>query len=201
MGSRMGKLLEEYLVMFTKILRDFKSQGVIKSYGLIGGIAVGAIAVPRATKNVDFLVSAKNPIKFYNHFKKLSSKKGCSTEFKKPEGNIFPYYAILCSSREKDRKPRIADVLISTMKWQDEISKYTINVDFAGHSIPVVNTEGLIILKLKSGSPADLLDVENLLGAVDLNKIDRKRLVNWAKRAGVDRLLNKMLKSSNKKRR
>lgn len=188
----MEKSLEEYLLWVTNILSQLRSKGLMDSYALIGGLAVGAISVPRATKDVDFLVSTENPEKFFTELKKIFDQEDYLLEFKKPEKNIFPYYAVICYERET--KARIADILISTLKWQEEISQDTVSIDFTGQSIPVVNTEGLIISKLKSGGAQDLIDVENILRVVDVAKLSKQKLMGWAKRAKVDTLLKKMLR-------
>ncbi|MEW6556464.1 MAG: hypothetical protein AB1349_03815 [Elusimicrobiota bacterium] len=195
MENREYQKIENLLIVISKFLSGFKSTGIINSYGLIGGLGVGAIGIPRATKNVDFLISTENIGKFYVEFRKLFNTKSYSIELKKPEQEVFPYYAIICYKKERGRekKSRIVDILISTLNWQDEICKDTVLLHFARQSIPVVNTEGQIILKLKAGGPMDIIDIENILKVVNKNKLNLKKLSNWAKRSGTTNLLNKIL--------
>lgn len=189
-----SKSLEKHLLTIAKILREFQSKSIIGSYAVVGGVAVSAIAIPRATKDVDFLVTTNDIDKFYMEFENAFKKKGYLLEYKRPEEKVFPYHSIIFYLKQKTEELRIADVLISTRNWQDEISQYTVSINYEGESIPFVNTEGLIILKLKAGGPMDIIDVENILKVIDVRKLDKKLLFNWAKRAGVDKLLNKILK-------
>lgn len=185
--------LENFLLLISKLLAHFYSKKIITSYGLIGGLAVGAVGIPRATKDIDFLVSTEDIHSFYKNLSKALGRK-FSLELNKPESGVFPYYAVILSTKEKDKKlrSRLIDILITTESWQDEISKDTVTIDFAGCHIPVVNTEGLIILKLKSGGAMDIVDVQNILKIVNVKKLDKDKLQNWAERAGVNRLLNKI---------
>lgn len=66
-------------------------------------------------------------------------------------------------------------------------------LNYAHQRIPVVNTEGLIILKLKAGGVIDVFDVQNILKIIDVEKLDKNKLHDWAKRAGVDKILKKIV--------
>ncbi len=189
-----NRTLEKHLLMVAKTLRKLLSKSLINAYAVIGGIAVGAIGVPRATKDIDFLVTTSQIDKFYKELKNIFSKKGYLLKYARPEGNIFPYHSIIFSFKEKSGELRIVDVLISTKNWQDEISKYTVSINYEDEVIPIVNTEGLIILKLKAGGKMDIIDVDNILKTVDFKKLDKQILFDWAKRSGVDKLLKNMLK-------
>jgi len=188
-----NNILKNSLLKVSKVLLELKTKGNIDSYGLIGGLAIGSLGIPRATRDVDFLVSTENVQKFYEELKKSLVKENLLIKLKKPEYKKFPYYCIICY--EKESKQRIVDILVLIMKWQDEISHDIITIDFNGQKIPVINNEGLIILKLKAGSPIDIIDVKNMLKVVDINKLNHDKLKNWAKRAGVNKLLDKILRN------
>ncbi|MFH1258812.1 MAG: hypothetical protein ABII74_03200 [Elusimicrobiota bacterium] len=188
-----NRTLEKHLLLVAKTLKKFLSKSLINAYAVIGGIAVGAIGVPRATKDIDFLVTTSQIDKLYKELKNIFSKKGYLLKYARPEGNIFPYHSIIFSLKEKSGESKIVDVLVSTKKWQDEISTYTASLNYEDEAIPIVNTEGLIILKLKAGGKMDIIDVENILNIVDFKKLDKKILFDWAKRSGVDKLLHRIL--------
>lgn len=191
--------LENFLLLVSKLLSQFYSKKIITSYGLIGGLAVGTVGIPRATKDIDFLVSTEDIHRFYENLSKALGRK-FSLELNRPEFRVFPYYSIICYMEERDKKlrSRIIDILIATESWQVEISKDTVTIDFVKHRIPVVNTEGLIILKLKSAGTMDILDVQNILKIIDVKKLDKEKLQDWARRAGVNKLLNKIILSTTK---
>jgi|GEM_PF-6061230 len=176
MRNRERRSLEYFLLLVSSILRNLKSKEIVNSYGLIGGLAVGSIGIPRATKNVDFIVSTDDTEMCYEEIKKALNKKNILVEFKKPEYGAFPYYAVICYEKHKDEKLRIIDLLITTERWQDEVANDTITIKLAGEYIPIVKTEGLIVLKLKSGGAQDLLDVQNILKIYGIEKLDHKKL-------------------------
>lgn len=186
--------LEKHLLKLAKALSSLKQKGIIDSYGLIGGLAIAAIGLPRATKDIDFLVSADNVQKLFSQLKKHFNNKHYTFELKRPEGNVFPYYVILCHYLHNKESLRIYDILISTTNWQSEICDYNVPVKYNRQTIPVIKTEGLIILKLKGGGVMDIIDVENILKVTNSNKLDKCLLKNWAKRAGINRLLSKTIK-------
>lgn len=191
--------LENLLLLAAKILAKFRLNKIINSYGLIGGLAVGSLGIPRATKDIDLLVSTEDIHRFYENFSKALGKK-FSLELNNPEYRVFPYYSIICYTypKGKDRKlrSRLIDILITTESWQEEICRDTVTIDFARHHIPVVNTEGLIILKLKSGGAMDILDVQNIIKIINIEKLDKDKLQDWAKRADVNKLLNKIFQDT-----
>lgn len=86
------------MLLTAKILDSFYENKIVDSYGLIGGLAVGSLGIPRATKDVDFLVSAEDINNFYDNFKKALGK-NFILELNKPEYRTFPYYSIICSTK------------------------------------------------------------------------------------------------------
>ncbi|NOZ69905.1 MAG: hypothetical protein GXP46_11860 [Deferribacteres bacterium] len=79
-------------------------------------------------------------------------------------------------------------MLIATRKWEDEAVSSAVPIDFRGVIIPVISAEYLIVMKLKAGSPRDLLDAQELLQTEGL---DMTRVETLAKRLRVDRRLAK----------
>lgn len=191
MGNKNSKTLTEYLVLVSKILAKLKSKKTIDSYGLIGGLAISTLGLPRATKDIDFLVSTKDVQNFYHQLKKVFHQKRYVLELKKPEFDVFPFYAIICYLKEKKGKDRIIDFIIVMKQWQDEISKDVVEIEFEGQKIPIVNTEGLIVLKLSAGSPLDIIDIKNILKIVDIKKLNQEKLSRWLKDAKVDKLFKR----------
>ena len=59
-----------------------------------------------------------------------------------------------------------------------------------GLSIPLVRPEGLVVLKLKAGSFQDVADASKLLVEAEY---DLQRLRNLAKRARVDKRLERLM--------
>ena len=182
--------LEQELRKFTKELEKAKAKGEIEGYTLIGALAVSARAKPRATKDIDFLVSADKSF-FQEYFPAIIKSKGYKFKIFKSE----PQDPISGLLRIYDKENvELVDIIPVFWKWQEEIIKNTeiLNI-YKNFSIPVARTEDLIILKLKAGGPQDIIDAEELLKSTN-KSLDKERLSELAKRAGVNRQLKMILK-------
>lgn len=130
-------------------------------YCLIGGFAVSFYTQPRATKDIDFMV--------------LLSKEGTKRLAERLRSENMQFQL-----RTADLHDPVGDVLKITI--QDAMTKQNIEIDVIiskyvyhkvmiersaparvlGRTIPVINREDLICLKLGAGSPKDLLDAVNI---------------------------------------
>ena len=185
------KNLEKSLEEFAGELDKAFKKGELAGYALIGGLAVSARSKPRATKDIDFLVSAEKDF-FSKTFPEILESKGHSYKIFKggwddPVNGLIRVY-------DEDGS-ELVDIIPVFWKWQDEIVKNAEKLKvFEGVSIPVARIEDLVILKLVAGGPQDMLDIEELLkvGKVQQN-IDKERLLNLAKRAKESRKLKELL--------
>jgi len=180
------KDLEKELKTLSKELSKLRKEGKLKGYSLIGALAVSAHARPRATQDIDFLVSAEKDF-FFRTFPKILEGKGYlikvfKSTFDDPINGLIRIY-------DKD-KTELADIIPVFWKWQDEIVNAAEEIDLSGLKLPVARIEDLIILKLKAGGPQDLIDVEELIKAAKISKkIDINRLNLLAERAKVNKKL------------
>jgi predicted nucleotidyltransferase len=183
------KDLEKELKTLSKELTRLRREGKLKGYSLIGALAVSAHARPRATQDIDFLVSAEKDF-FFRTFPKILEEKGYLVKVFKstlddPINGLIRIY-------DQD-ETELADIIPVFWKWQEEIVTAAEEIDLSGIKLPVARIEDLIILKLKAGGPQDLIDVEELIKAAKISrKIDLKRLVLLAERAKVDKKLKIM---------
>jgi predicted nucleotidyltransferase len=143
------KQLPDEFKDFIKCLNSYKVK-----YLLVGGWAVGIYGHPRATKDIDFLVSNDK-----NNLKKLQK---AFLEFGSPPINIEAFneegYVIRIGS-----SPTQIDVInkASGININDCFPrKNIVNID--GLEIMLISKEDLIINKKASGRQTDLGDVEKL---------------------------------------
>lgn len=186
------KELQKLLRDLTELLNSLKEKKQIKGYCLIGGMGIGSRGIPRATKDIDFLISAEE-----NLLQKILSHKFKSKGFsvKVYKGDIDdPLKNLIRISDEEGNF--LVDFILTYWKWEEEmVSSAEIIQLETGLNIPIARTEDLIILKLKAGSVRDLLDAEELIKIANLSKsLDQDRLSHLAKRAKVDRKLKGILK-------
>ncbi|MBI4746565.1 MAG: nucleotidyl transferase AbiEii/AbiGii toxin family protein [Deltaproteobacteria bacterium] len=177
--------MEKTLKEIIKILENTRE---VKAYALIGGLAVGGWIAPRATKDIDILadLSVTNRSAIEEVLKKLliSGFKG-RLETGGPEDDIK--FCIKAISREDVP----VDIIFTDRKWEGEIVENGMVVEvLKGLSIPLVRPEGLITLKLRAGSFQDVADASKLLLEADY---DLQRLRNLAKRARVDKRLERLM--------
>ncbi len=154
----------------------------------MGGLAVSAWTEPRATKDIDFLI--KIPEHLDEGVKKLKQeihqKLRCDIEeLKTIEEGLWVL---------RIKTDVTVDLIISFLKWQDEIIEDSEEIKIFGLKIMVARPEGIIILKLCANSPQDIIDAQKLLEVAD---IDMDKIQSLAKRAGVDKRLGRLMHKQN----
>lgn len=180
--------LEKELKKLSAELTRLQTAGKLKGFSLIGALAVSARARPRATRDIDFLVSADREFFFkllpgllkHEDYRLKVFKGG----FDDPVNGLIRIY-------DDQTGVEIADIIPVFWNWQDEIVAGAEKIELLGLTLPVARLEDLIVLKLKAGGPQDNVDAEELLKAAKLaKKIDLARLNSLAKRAKVLKQLN-----------
>ena len=185
------KDLEKELKRLSLELQKLQKEGELKGYGLIGALAIAAYASPRATRDIDFMVSAECDF-FFKVFPEILKKKGYKIKVFK--GGINDPVNGLVRIYDKEDGTELADIIPVMWNWQDEIVAAAEKVKIFDISIPVVRVEDLIVLKLKAGGPQDMIDVEELLKAARISKkFDMERLTSLAERAKVSKSLKALL--------
>jgi predicted nucleotidyltransferase len=180
------KDLEKELKVLSAELAKLRKEGKLTGFSLIGALAVSAHARPRATQDIDFMVSAERDF-FFRTFPKILEKKGYLVKVFR--GALDDPINGLIRIYDKD-EAELADIIPVFWKWQDEIVAAAEEIALSGIKLPVARVEDLIVLKLKAGGPQDLIDVEELIKAAKISKkMDKKRLRLLAGRAKVDKKL------------
>lgn len=189
----MGRL-EEVLIHVARFLENSKQEDPrLKGYALIGALAVAARGRPRATQDIDILISS-DLVYFTESLTRLADQLGGRCEIRK--GDPKDPIAYLVRIYDKTGNAFI-DFLKVQWRWEEEMIKAAEPVALEGKGqIPVLRTEDLVVLKLRAGNPQDLLDAEELIKVASLERLDRARLSKMAKRARVDRALAKLLQKT-----
>jgi hypothetical protein len=166
-----------------RLLDRLQQEKTIQGYALIGGLAVSAWGFPRATQDIDFLVSIPPPSTL-KAFRKGLEEHGFPT--KAVHG--APADPVPCVVRAS-RGGIPIDMLVVTRKWEEEAVQAAVSVQLGEARIPVVTPEYLIAMKLKAGGPRDLLDARELLS---MSEVDMESLRDLARRLRVDRRLDRL---------
>lgn len=164
---------------FKEICSFLNDTGI--EYVLVGGLAVGIWSEPRATVDIDFLVSTR-----LNDFDVLKQRLKESNRFifihDKPMtfGKISFLRATLKSNTDIS-----VDFLFADNDFKDEALKRKEAVQIADFSVNISTPEDLVILKLLSDREQDGIDVKKIL-EIQKEQLDREYMQKWAKRLGIE---------------
>ena len=136
------------------ILRD---RGI--AHGLIGGAAMAAHGVVRATLDTDLLVVEAEVLQ-----QDLWSGIGADASIDIRIGDSDDPLVGLVRIRTSEET---VDLVVGRGAWQRAILTRTVTVEVGGEEVPIVQLADLVVLKLYAGGPQDLLDIDLLLEGVD----------------------------------
>ncbi|MEW6687443.1 MAG: hypothetical protein AB1393_14765 [Candidatus Edwardsbacteria bacterium] len=148
---------EEFKKIISSLNNGIK-KGLIEDFTLIGALALSSFSEPRATADMDFLVILKEGVTPVGLTEWLRIVRGHNR-------------AKLCKGKKVNRIKNLieipigntwADVIVSEGKFEKEVVKNSIRIRIFGLNVKVANPEYQIVMKLKAGSPQDILDASSL---------------------------------------
>lgn len=124
---------------------------------IVGGTALGAYGIARATLDVDVLVASAAVLEreFWTAAHDLTSVEIRSGDADDPLRGVVRIAGA----------DRPVDVLVGRGAWTAAILRRRTRITLAGVGLPFVDRADLVLLKLHAAGPQDLLDVELLLAA------------------------------------
>lgn len=129
-------------------------------YALVGGLAVIARGVVRATKDVDLLIDAS--LRDGRSLALSLNHHGLPGAFKKG-GIDDPIPGLIRLDVQVSSGAVGCDLLFPVRAWEAEAVRNAAPVDVEGLVIRVATAADLFLLKLRAGGPQDLLDAAELL--------------------------------------
>lgn len=169
----------------TGVLKEAERSGFINGFALTGALALSALTEPRATNDIDFILSVeKEKIPFFVDW--LISSKGY---------NLTKHHIV----RPKDHIEvpmgnTSSDLLIISHDIEREALASGITITAFKVRLKVVRHEYLIILKLIAGSDQDLIDCAHLWN----EPIDKRIVRKLAKSLYLEKNLEKMVRLARK---
>lgn len=130
-------------------------------YAVCGGLAVGILGLPRATKDIDLLIrredidGARRAVKaigFDIPAKRMVFRQGSPDEQEMHRQ----------SKLDPDTNDLLPLDLLVVMPMFEEVWATRIEVPYGDRKIKVVSREGLVTMKTRSGRAQDLADIERL---------------------------------------
>jgi len=167
-----------------KVLGEAKRRKFIRDFALTGALALSALSQPRATRDIDILISLeKEKVKRFAEWLKYSK-----------EYRLAKHH----TGRPKDRIKDLielpagntwVDIIVASSEVEEEAISTGLSINaFIGVKLKVVRPEYLIILKLLAGSDQDYLDSAYLWN----ESIDKKLVRKMAKELFLQGKLQKM---------
>ena len=138
-----------------QLISYLESRGV--PCAVIGGVALSAHGIARATLDTDVLV-ADSAVLDPTFWADLAGSQ--APEIRRGDASDPLLGAVrLTGSAEP------VDIIVGRAPWTRQILDRRIRILVYDHSLPVVDRADLVLLKLFAGGPQDLLDVQLLLAA------------------------------------
>lgn len=186
-------LFDRALEKINSALKEATSKSIIVSYALIGGMAVSAWGMVRATKDIDFLVRLAKRESALSEFETVLKKH--KIKFTARKGDFSDPIGLLIDLQVPVQAKHVSvQLIIATKLWEEKFSKTTVKVNIGESSIPVIKAEELIIMKLKAGGPLDIYDVKQLIKINKNSKnFDEKELIRKSKDMRIDKKLKRIM--------
>jgi predicted nucleotidyltransferase len=150
-------------------------------YMLVGGLAVGIWSEPRATVDIDFMVSMKTDD--YNILKK-TLKEVKKFIFIYDEPMMFARISFLRATLKSNKNISV-DFLFADDDFKSEALRRKETIQVAGFSVNVTTPEDLVILKLLSGREQDRLDAKKIL-EIQKGNLDMEHIQNWLRKLSIE---------------
>jgi hypothetical protein len=150
-------------------LEQARKNGLLQAYALIGGFAVSAWGVSRATQDIDLAVALGT-----SEPQALAAHLGATYEAGDADD---PLQGAFHLTIENNGQEVPVQLIVLRSKWANVAFKGTKTLNVIGCIVPVVNWQALVLLKLYAGGPVDLQDARSVVAVRNPNTAERESLV------------------------
>lgn len=158
-------------------------------YMVVGGIAVGIWAAPRATVDLDFVIGLDEDQ--LPSFIETAQKGGLVLFDPKPM-RFRKIKLVRMFLQGKEAQLLMLDFILTDDDYKRESLRRAIALPLEGQEIKVASPEDVILLKLLSGRGQDRVDAENII-RLRKDTLDRNYLQRWTESLSVSDSLNQLL--------
>lgn len=170
-------MFAQALTEIIRRLEEAKALGLVEQYALIGGFAVSAWGVPRATHDLDFALAlgAVDPAAL-----------ACSLQADFHAGDPSdPLRGVFRGTIPIENQSIPAQCILLPLAWGPIIFREIVLLPLFDIAVPVVSWQSLILLKLYAAGPQDLLDAQQVLAVRRPTQPELQDLSSLAQRVGV----------------
>jgi len=147
-------VFQEALTQIVRKLEDAQKGGLLRGYGLIGGLALAAGGVMRATEDIDFAVAIGA-----GAMPKLASALGGQY---RAGGEDDPLRGVINTVVAAGGTTIPVQLILLPQRWHEVLLSQVSVIPVHGCSVPVVSWQALVLLKLYAGGPQDLIDAQEV---------------------------------------
>lgn len=171
-------MFQEALTEILSRLDAAQNHRLLQTYALIGGFAVSAWGVPRATHDIDFAVAigAADP-------QALAIFLGGRFEVGDADD---PLRGVVHTSIQVGSSTSVSLQLIFFPSALTEVAfRHVKSLSVLEQVVPVVSWQALVLLKLYAGGPQDMLDAQQILQVRRPQPEDLKQIGEMAESLGI----------------
>ncbi len=172
-----ARVFGQALTEIVRRLDEARAQHLLDQYALIGGLAVAAWGVPRATHGLDFAVAlgSADP---------TALSRSLNARFEAGEDDD-PLRGVFQTTVTIESVSIPIQIIILPAAWNAIIFKDVQPLSVYGREIPVVSWQSLVLLKLYAGAPQDLLDAQQILAVRESSQAEKQVVTTLADRVGL----------------
>jgi hypothetical protein len=180
-------MFSEVLSQIITRLERARENGLLKAYALIGGFAVSAWGVSRATQDIDLAVALGT-----SQPHALAAQLSATYEAGDADDPLQGVFHLTLGN-EGQRVP--VQLIVLRPVWTDVAFTGVETVKVLGCAVPVVNWHALVLMKLYAGGPVDLQDAKNIVAVRSPSPEERRGLIAQADRLGIGQEVRALLDS------
>lgn len=180
-------MFEEALSQIIDRLDRARAQGLLQSYALVGGFAVSAWGVARATQDIDLAIALGT-----SQPKTLSAHLGATYQAGDAEDPLRGVFRLALKSKGQEIPVQL---IILQSKWADVVFQGIETINVLGCPVPVVNWQPLVLMKLYAGGPVDIQDAKSIIAVRKPTETDQQSLVTQASALGLAQEVEALLNS------
>lgn len=180
-------MFSEILSQIIIRLEQARKDGLLQAYALIGGFAVSAWGVSRATQDIDLAVALGT-----SEHRELAAHLSAAYEAGDADD---PLQGVFHLTIEYKGQGVPVQLIVLRPKWTDVVFKGIETLKVLGSTVPVVNWQALVLMKLYAGGPVDVQDARSILAVRNPGIGDRKRLIAQADGLGIGQEIRALLDS------
>ena len=170
-------MFQQALTVILSRLKTARLQGLIEDFALIGGFAVSAWGVPRATQDIDFAIAlgSANPHALANFL-------GSRFEPGEPDD---PLKGVLHTTIQVGSDSVPLQLILFSPSLTEITFRGMETLSVMDQVVPVVSWQVLVLLKLYAGGPQDKLDAHQILQVRHPTPDDLEQIREMAESLGI----------------